>query len=66
MIGDSPYQFLVLEQNGRRVLQAGDIPAALTLPSVETESFAKGFYLFSRKVYLHGDDGSEERFGSPC
>jgi two-component system, NtrC family, sensor histidine kinase HydH len=57
IVRDSPYQFLVLEQNGRRVLQAGDVPVALTLPSAETESFAQGFYLFSRKVYLHQDDG---------
>ena len=57
IIRDSPYQFLVLEQNGRRILQAGDIPAALTLPSVETESFANGVYLFSRKVHLPEGDG---------
>jgi two-component system, NtrC family, sensor histidine kinase HydH len=57
MIGDSPYEFIVLEQNGRRILQAGDIPAALTLPSAETESFAKGLYLFSRKVHLRQGDG---------
>ena len=57
IIRDSPYQFLVLEQNGRRILQAGDIPAALTLPAAETESFANGFYLFSRKVHLPEGDG---------
>jgi two-component system, NtrC family, sensor histidine kinase HydH len=60
IIGDSPYQFLVLEQNGRRILQAGDVPAALTLPSTETESFESGLYLFSRKVPLHEGDGGNE------
>jgi two-component system sensor histidine kinase HydH len=64
MIGDSPYQFIVLVQNGRHILQAGDVPPTLTLPSVETESFAKGFYLFSRKVHLHGGDGWTEALGS--
>jgi signal transduction histidine kinase len=64
MIGDSPYQFIVLEQNGRRILQAGDIPVALTLPSEETESFAKGFYLFSRKVQLYGGDGGADTLGA--
>ncbi len=57
IIRDSPYQFLVLEQNGRRILQVGDIPSALTLPSAETESFESGFYLFSCKVPLHEGDG---------
>ncbi len=57
IIGDSPYRFLVLEQNGTRILQAGNIPPALVLPSAETESFANGFYLFSRKVRLRKDDG---------
>jgi two-component system, NtrC family, sensor histidine kinase HydH len=56
IIRNSPYQFLVLEQNGRRVLHAGDIPSGLVLPSVEAECFAQGFYLFSRKVALRGDD----------
>jgi signal transduction histidine kinase len=63
IIRDSPYQFLVLKQNGRRILQAGDIPAALTLPSAETESFENGFYLFSRKVHLHEGDGWKGAFG---
>jgi signal transduction histidine kinase len=57
IIHDSPYRFIVLEQNGRRILQAGDIPAALTLPTRETESFSEGFYLFSRKVHLHEQNG---------
>jgi len=57
IVRDSPYRFLVLEQNGRRILQAGHVPADLTLPSAETESFAQGFYLFSRKVALHEDHG---------
>jgi len=56
IIRDSPYQFVVLEQDGRRILHAGDIPAALTMPSAEIESFAKGFYLFSSKVQLSEDD----------
>jgi signal transduction histidine kinase len=57
LIGDSPYQFLVLAQNGRRMIQAGDVPADLTLPSEETESFEGGFYLFSHKVRLHEGEG---------
>jgi two-component system, NtrC family, sensor histidine kinase HydH len=57
IIDDSPYQFLVLEQNGKHILQAGKIPQGMTLPSTETESFLKGFYLFSRKVHLLKGDG---------
>jgi two-component system, NtrC family, sensor histidine kinase HydH len=63
IINDSPYQFLVLEQSGKPILQAGKIPSGMTLPSTEIESYSKGFYLFSRKVHLlKGDswrDGTE-------
>ncbi len=57
IIEASPYQFLVLEENGKHILQAGKIPQAMTLPSTETESLSKGFYLFSRKARLLKDDG---------
>jgi two-component system, NtrC family, sensor histidine kinase HydH len=53
IIRDSPYQFLVLEQNGRRILEVGDVPGNLVLPSTETDRFERGLYLFSRKVHLH-------------
>lgn len=53
IIRDSPYRFLVLEQNGRRILEVGDIPGNLALPSIETNHFERGRYLFSRKVHLY-------------
>jgi two-component system, NtrC family, sensor histidine kinase HydH len=62
IIRDSPYQFVVIEQDGERVLQIGTIPAAL--PSSETESFAGGIYLFSRKIQLHGDGDGEQTTGA--
>ncbi len=66
IILDSPYDFLVLEQEGRRILQVGNIPAALILPSEETESFSKGFYLFSRKVQLHEGNGGSDALATPA
>jgi len=51
----------VVEQNGMRILQAGEVPADMTLPTGETESFAKGLYLFSRKVYLHEQHGWKDK-----
>jgi signal transduction histidine kinase len=57
IMDNSPYQFLVLVQNEKHILQAGKIPPAMTLPPTETESFSKGFYLFSRKVHLLKGDG---------
>lgn len=53
IIRNSPYQFLVLEENGRRILEVGDIPGNLALPSTETDRLEMGLYLFSRKVHLH-------------
>lgn len=61
IIRDSPYQFVVVEQNGTRILQAGEVPADMTLPTGEMESFAKGFYLFSRKVHLHEQQGWKDK-----
>lgn len=65
VIDDSPYQFLVLERNGKHILQAGKIPQAMTLPSTETEAFSKGFYLFSRKVHLFKGAGWRDGIEPP-
>jgi len=66
IIHDPPYRFIVLEQNGRRLLQAGDIPAAASLPTRESESFSEGFYLFSRKVHLHEQNGRSDTSNPPA
>lgn len=66
ILHNSPYQFLVLAQNGRRILLAGEIPAGLALPSEETEDFAKGFYLFSRKVPADGTGGWTDDSAPPA
>lgn len=63
IIRSSPYQFLVLEQNGRRIYQAGDIPASLSLPSTETVRVVEDHYVIGHKVNLsertirNGDTG---------
>jgi two-component system sensor histidine kinase HydH len=60
IIHDSPYEFLVIEQEGRRILKVGDVPSDLALPSVETERFERGYYLFSRGVRLVERGGGEK------
>jgi two-component system, NtrC family, sensor histidine kinase HydH len=59
IVRESPYQFLVLVQDSRPVLQVGDIPAGIALPAMETESFTQGLYVFSRKVSLHRNHARE-------
>jgi len=44
--------FLVLEQNGGRTVQAGDVPAGLTLDSVQGGRFVEGGYVLWRRVHL--------------
>jgi two-component system, NtrC family, sensor histidine kinase HydH len=58
IIRDYPYEFIVLEQGGARILEVGKIPATLRLPVEETNSLKEGYFLYSRKVQLRG---SEER-----
>ncbi len=53
IISSSPYRFFVLEQNGRRIYQAGNIPASLTLPSTETVRIAGDLYVVSHRVNPH-------------
>lgn len=57
IIRDSPYEFIILEQNGRLILQVGEVPATLSLPAEETESLKEGYFLYSRKVRLQGSEG---------
>jgi len=52
IVGSSPFRFVILEQDGKRILETRDAPNALTLPSAEGEHFAKGRFLFWRKVVL--------------
>ncbi|MFH0730412.1 MAG: ATP-binding protein [Pseudomonadota bacterium] len=48
----SSYRFLILEQEGRRMLQVGEVPAGLPLLFQEGGSFSDGIFLFSRKVRM--------------
>lgn len=47
VIRDSPYEFMVIKQNGRNIIQVGAIPAKLHLPSLETYTITKGYLIFS-------------------
>jgi signal transduction histidine kinase len=63
IIRSSPYQFLVLEQNGRRIYQAGDIPASLILPSTETVCVVEGLYVIGHKVSPDKVDTWDDKTG---
>lgn len=56
IIQSSPYLFLVLEQNGHRIYQAGDIPASLVLPTKETVRVDEDSYVIGHRVNLHGEN----------
>ncbi len=64
IVGSSPLRFVVLVQDGKRILETRDAPNALTLLSAEGERFAEGRFLFWRKVILQreiGNDGVEKK-----
>jgi signal transduction histidine kinase len=51
-IGDSPLRFVVIEQDGRRLFQVGDVPADLSVSGDSGESLKQDVSLFWRKVRL--------------
>ncbi|MHB9075264.1 MAG: sensor histidine kinase [Desulfobaccales bacterium] len=55
----SPYRFLILEHEGRRILQIGEVPAELTSPPQEGGSFVDGTFLFCRKLRLAGREENQ-------
>ncbi len=65
IIRNYPYEFIVLEQDGRRILEAGKVPPALRLPVEETDSLKDGYFLYSRKVQLQGARGVSDKSPGP-
>ncbi len=51
-IGDSPLSFVVIEQDGKRLFQAGDVPADLSVSGDSGESLKQDVSLFWRMVRL--------------
>lgn len=56
IIRSSPYQFFILEQEERRILQAGELPSDLTVFQQKEENPAEDIFLFSRKFELMPTD----------
>jgi len=48
----SPYQFLILNQEGQRILQVGKVPTGLPSSLEESAFFLDGTFVFSRRVRL--------------
>lgn len=52
VLGASPYQFLLLQQDGRTRLQVGEIPTGLAALSQENAFFLGDTFVFSRRISL--------------
>jgi two-component system, NtrC family, sensor histidine kinase HydH len=59
IVRNSPYQFFVLEQNGRRILQTGNLPAALSTSPEKEGRPDENLFIFRRKVQLLRGEGRE-------
>jgi signal transduction histidine kinase len=55
ILGNSPLRFVVVEQEGQRIFQAGDAPNALSLPTDTGEMLRDDVSIFWRKVRLQDD-----------
>ena len=55
VIRRSPLRFVILEQDGKRILQAGRAPETLSLSSREGQSFVGRELLLWRRVHLQGE-----------
>lgn len=72
IISSSPYRFFVLEKDGRRIYQTGEIPDSLTLTSTETVRIAENLYVISHKLNPHArnvwndDPDSDDGNGGPA
>jgi two-component system, NtrC family, sensor histidine kinase HydH len=59
LIGDSPLRFVVIEQDGQRLVQVGDVPDVLPQPADSGELLRNDVAIFWRKVRLQdGPDGA--------
>jgi len=56
-----PLSFVVVEQDGKRMLQAGDVPEALSLPTDAGEAFGDDLSILWRKVRLQDDPQADAR-----
>ena len=63
VIRNSPVRFVVLEQDGVRILSSGETPVGLSLPSEEGEGLTGDYFLLWRKVDLKGDPRAREEHG---
>ena len=59
LIGDSPLRFVVIEQDGQRLVQVGDVPDVLPEPADSGELLRNDVAIFWRNVRLQdGPDGA--------
>jgi signal transduction histidine kinase len=56
-------RFVILEQDGKRILQVGTVPETLSLSSGEGENFAGREFLLWRRVHLQGMQGNLSKSG---
>jgi len=59
LVRNPPLSFVLVEQDGKRILQAGDVPEALALTKDAGEVFGDDLSVFWRKVRLQDDPQAE-------